>query len=218
MGNEKNPEALEDRETHADERIYSPSAARNREPILEVLNPYLASDARVFEVASGTGEHGIHMVSVRPDLTWQPSDRSEEALKSIEAWRRHSKLDGFLPPISIDACSDDWPPEEFRAIDVVICINMIHISPWTAGVGVMRGAGRALQPGGVLCLYGPFKQDGEHNAPSNVAFDKQLRATDPAWGIRDIVGVESEASQHGLRLDRIVEMPANNRILILTKS
>jgi len=169
----------------------------------------------VLEVASGTGEHALHFARAFPDLRWQPSDPEPAALGSIEAWRAESDLPNLLPPIRLDARPEDWP---VAAADAMLCINMIHISPWSATVGLMRGAGRLLEPGAPLYLYGPYRRAGIETAPSNAAFDESLKARDPAWGLRKLEDVIAEAETKGFALDRIVEMPANNLSVVLRKS
>src|SRR5207237_2186376 len=146
---------------------------------------------------------------------WQPSDPEPAALRSIEAWRAESGLFNLLPAISLDVRAADWPVPQ---ADAVLCINMVHISPWSATAGLMRGAGRLLEEGARLYLYGPWRRSGVETAPSNEAFDESLRARDPEWGLRDIEEVEAEAGRHGLQLERIVEMPASDLSLLLRKA
>ena len=185
----------------------APAAGRNREPIAAVLREALPARGTVLEVASGTGEHALFFAALFPGLDWQPSDPDPEALDSIRAWRREAGPANLLEPVELDAAAPDWAVE---AADAVLCINMVHISPWAATAGLMRGAGRLLPPGGPLILYGPYRRAGVPTAPSNEAFDRSLRARDPAWGLRELEAVEAEAGRHGLRLDRVFEMPANN--------
>jgi SAM-dependent methyltransferase len=199
----------------SDDRRSAPHVARNAEPIADVLRAVLPACGLVLEVASGTGEHSLHFARLFPNLRWQPSDPEPTALRSIEAWRARSGLVNLLPPVALDARAADWPVP--RA-DAILCINMIHISPWTATAGLMRGAGRLLAAGAPLYLYGPYRRAGIETAPSNEAFDESLRARDPDWGLRAVEEVVAEAAQHGLALDRIVEMPANNLSVILRKS
>src|SRR6185312_4006163 len=165
----------------------SPSTARNRQPILEVLAPRLAVGARVVEVASGAGEHAVFLAAALPQVRWQPTDRDAEALASIAAWRAASGPTNLAPPLRLDAAeASTWPAGPF---DAVVCINMIHISPWAASEGLMAGAGRVLTPGGRLFLYGPFLEADVGTAASNLAFDESLKARDAAWGIRDLAEV-----------------------------
>lgn len=197
-----------------DHRRSAPHVARNAGPIAEVLAEILPAHGLVLELASGTGEHVLHFAQEFPRLLWQPSDPEPASLRSIEAWRGDSGLFNLLPAISLDARAAEWPVPE---ADAILCINMIHISPWSATVGLMRGAGRLLGEGAPLYLYGPYRQDGVETAPSNEAFDESLRERDPEWGLRELEAVEEEAGKQGLRLDRVVEMPANNLSVIFRK-
>ncbi len=197
-----------------DHRRSAPHVARNAGPIAEVLAQILPAHGLVLELASGTGEHVLHFAQEFPRLLWQPSDPEPASLRSIEAWRGDSGLFNLLPAISLDARAAEWP---VPAADAILCINMIHISPWSATVGLMRGAGRLLGEGAPLYLYGPYRQDGVETAPSNEAFDESLRERDPEWGLRELEAVEEEAGKQGLRLDRVVEMPANNLSVIFRK-
>jgi SAM-dependent methyltransferase len=200
--------------TASDARQFSPSTARNRGPILDVLKRVLPQKGLIFEIASGTGEHAIHFARSLPEVTWQPSDPDSGARASIAAWIAAEKLPNVRAPLAFDVTSTPWPVE--RA-DAVLCINMIHISPWSAAEALLRGAARILPPGGVLFLYGPYKRDGRHTAPSNEAFDQDLRRRNPAWGVRDLADVEKTASAGGLRLSQIVEMPANNLSVVFVR-
>ncbi|MFW6023498.1 MAG: DUF938 domain-containing protein [Myxococcota bacterium] len=197
-----------------DARRHAPAAARNREPILAVLRRVLPVEGLVLEVASGTGEHARHFAAALPHLTWQPSDPDEGARASIDAWVGDAGLPNLRPALRLDASGAAWPLD--RA-DAVLCINMIHIAPWQACEGLMRGAGRLLPPGGVLFTYGPYRIDGEHTAPSNERFDASLRGRDPAWGVRDVADVARAAEAHGLQLDERVAMPANNFSLVFRR-
>ena len=197
-----------------DHRRSAPHVARNAGPIAEVLAEILPARGLVLELASGTGEHVLHFAQEFPRLLWQPSDPEPASLRSIEAWREDSGLFNLLPATSLDARAAEWP---VPAADAILCINMIHISPWSATVGLMRGAGRLLAEGAPLYLYGPYRRDGVETAPSNEAFDESLRERDPEWGLRELEAVEEEAGKQGLRLDRIVEMPANNLSAIFRK-
>jgi len=190
----------------------SPSTQRNRQPILEVLAPRLGRGARVLEVASGAGEHALFLAAALPGVSWQPTDRDADALASIAAWRAASGPANLAAPIRLDAAdAASWPAGPF---DAVVCINMIHISPWAASEGLMAGAGRVLTPGGRLFLYGPFLEAGVETAPSNLAFDQSLKARDPAWGIRDLAAVTALAAARGLTLAERIAMPANNLIVM----
>ena len=198
-----------------DERQSSPSTARNREPILAVLQRVLPERARVLEIASGAGEHAVFIARARPDLAWQLSDPEAVSRASIAAWIAHEKLPNVLPPLAIDVRADDWGVE--RTFDAIVAINMIHIAPWEAARGLFRGARRVLRPEGVLFLYGPFRRHGKHTAPSNEAFDQWLKQRDPAFGVRDLEAVEREARAGGFALHEVVEMPANNLSLIFNR-
>lgn len=198
-----------------DARLHAPAAARNRQPILDVLKAHLPSRGLVLEVASGTGEHAVHFARACPALVFQPSDPEPTHRTSIDAWTTALSLANVHPAIMLDVTAQSWP---VTAADVLVCINMIHIAPWTAAEGVMRGAGRVLPPGGLLYLYGPYKRGGGHTAPSNAAFDAGLRAQDPAWGVRDLEAVAALAAAQGFGGPLIVEMPANNLSLVLRKA
>ncbi len=194
----------------------SPSTARNRGPILEVLQPRLARAASVLEIASGAGEHAAFLAAALPHLTWAPSDPSPEARTSIAAWRATTALANLAAPLALDAADRaTWPDDP---VDAVVCINMVHISPWAATEGLMAGAGRLLSGGGQLFLYGPYLEADVPTAPSNLAFDESLRSRDPAWGLRRREDVEALAAGHGLTLAERIAMPANNLILVFAKA
>ncbi len=198
-----------------DPRRQSPAAARNCRPILEVLKQWLPERARVLELASGSGEHALAFATAMPGWQWQPSDPAAPALASIAAWREGAALPNLRAPIRLDATDPDgWPAESF---DAIVAINLIHISPWAVTEALMARAGERLVPGGVLYLYGPYRRCGEHTAPSNAAFDADLRRRDPRWGVRDLEAVAAEAERHGLALQRVVEMPANNLSVLLVR-
>lgn len=197
-----------------DHRRSAPHVARNAGPIAEILAGILPERGLVLEVASGTGEHILHFAEEFPKLLWQPSDPEPAALRSIEAWRAESGLFNLLPAVSLDARAAEWPVP--RA-DAILCINMIHISPWSATTGLMRGAGRLLGEGAPLYLYGPYRRADVETAPSNEAFDESLKERDPDWGLRELEEVAAEAGKNGLAVDRIVEMPANNLSVIFRK-
>ncbi|MFG1294777.1 DUF938 domain-containing protein [Xanthobacter variabilis] len=198
----------------AQARLSAPSVARNREPIFAVLDPLLAPSARVLEVASGSGEHAIFMARKRPDVVWQPSDPSPEARASTAAWVTAEGLSNVGAPLALDASADEWP---VGPVDVMVCINMLHISPWAATEGLMRGAGRHLPPGGPLYIYGAFHRAGVPTVESNAAFDRDLRRRDPRWGLRMLEDVEACAAAQGLDLAEMVAMPANNLSLVFRK-
>jgi hypothetical protein len=193
---------------------FAPAVARNREPILAVLRRVLPTRGTVLETASGTGEHAVWFATHLPHLTWQPTDIDPDALASIEAHRATAKLPNLLAPLALDVTAAVWA---VTRADAVVSINMIHISPWSAAVGLMAGASRLLAPGCTLYLYGPFKENGRHTAPTNAAFDAGLRARDPQWGLRDIDDVRALASKHGFDFAERVAMPANNLSLIFRR-
>ena len=199
----------------SDNRQHAPATARNRGPILDVLRLILPLSGPVLEVASGTGEHVVHFARAFPMLTWQPSDPSREARRSIDAWIAAGGLVNVRSPLDLDAACDSWPIAHAVAM---VCINMIHISPWASTEGLMRGAGRLLDAGAPLYLYGPFRQPAKPIAPSNAVFDEDLRNREPRWGLRDLDEVAASAGDHGFVLDRVVEMPANNLSVIFRKS
>jgi SAM-dependent methyltransferase len=197
------------------EALISPSVARNRDPILSVLRRVIPPIGQILEIASGTGEHAVHFAAALPHLIWQPTDRDEHALKSISAHRAVSGLSNLLVPLVLDAAAMEWP---VKRADAIVAINMVHISPWRATQGLMAGAGRILPPGGVLFLYGAYKENGAHTASSNEAFDLDLRRRNPEWGVRDLESVADLAREHGLDLVERVQMPANNLGLVFRRS
>ena len=193
-----------------------PSVVRNRDPILTVLRRALPPEARVLEVASGSGAHAAWFTTHVPGLSWQPSEHSAVRRSTIQQRRRDAPRPGFLAPIALDAASPkDWPTGRY---DAVVNINMTHISPWEATCGLLQGASTVLVGGGLLVLYGPFSVGGQHTAPSNARFDRSLRAQDPRWGVRDVGDLVTEGRGAGLRLREQVPMPANNFVLIFEKS
>ena len=203
-------------------RRSAPATARNRQPILEVMRRVFTCEqlppaSLVLEIASGTGEHAAFFSASFPELVWQPSDASADALASIEAWRPEGSAK-LCAPLLLNVTAEPWPLSEAQAeAQAVVNINMIHIAPWEACLGLMRGAGRALAPGGLLLMYGPYRLAGQHTAPSNESFDASLRERDPAWGIRDLDAVVAEAEQAGLALREKVAMPANNFTLLFSR-
>jgi SAM-dependent methyltransferase len=192
-------------------RLSAPAALRNREPIAAVLADWLPQAGLVLEVASGSGEHAVHFARRFPDLEWQPSDPDPSAKASIEAWRADSGLANLRAPVVLDAAATPWPVE--RA-DAVLNINMVHISPWDAALGLLDGAARLLPAGGRLILYGPWIAEGVETAPSNLAFDADLKRRNPAWGLRSVEDFAREAAARGLALSGQMAMPANNRMLL----
>ncbi|WP_454828359.1 DUF938 domain-containing protein [Paraburkholderia xenovorans] len=195
-------------------RQRSPSAERNREPILCVLREALPATGRVLEIASGTGQHAVCFARAMPGLDWQPSDADAAARASIAAWIAHEGLANVREPLALDVHQPDWGVD---TLDAVVCINMIHISPWSATQALFAGASRRLADGGVLYLYGPYKRGGAHTSPSNDAFDQQLCSRDPAWGVRDMETVVALGASVGLVCDGPLAMPANNFSLVFRK-
>ncbi len=209
------PVALENRDKGGDGRRYSPSAARNREPIRDVLAPVLRAPTRLLEIASGTGEHGAFLTKELPVLNWTYSDIDPESLASQRAWQRADKTGRLSGPLRIDASTEDWgDAERLAPWDAIFSANMVHIAPWAAAEGLLRGAGRLLKPGGLLILYGPFARSGII-APSNAAFDESLKSRNSGWGVRDLdIEVLPLARNAGLALKTVTEMPANNLTVI----
>lgn len=169
------------------------------------------------EIASGSGEHAAYLTPrLENGLFWAPSDRDADALASIDSHASDAGTDRIEPAQALDVSKDDWAP--VRPIDAIFCANMIHIAPWVAGLGLLKGAGRLLPPDGVLILYGPFKREGAHTAPSNAAFDESLRERDPSWGVRDLDrDVIPCAAEAGLTLEKVIDMPANNLIAVFRR-
>jgi Protein of unknown function (DUF938) len=196
-------------------RLFSAAASRNREPILDVLRRILPKQGLVLEIASGSGEHVVHFAAALPELTFAPSDPSSKARESIAAWTASAGLGNIHAPLALDATSSAWPVEQ---ADAIICINMVHISPWIATEGLFAIASKILSAGAPLYLYGPYKRAGAHTAPSNVDFDASLRAQNPSWGVRDLETVAELAQNAGFIGPEIIEMPANNLSLIFRRA
>jgi 16S rRNA G966 N2-methylase RsmD len=201
-----------------DTRQYSPATQRNRQPIFDVLTKVLLSGSNILEIASGTGEHAIFFASQLKSCHWIPSDINPLARESIKAWKNTQAVDNLNLPLSIDVTQENWQQQlKNKEIDAIININMIHIAPWTACLGLMTGAGQILPSGGILYLYGPYKRNGEHTAPSNDSFDRSLREQNPLWGVRDLEAVIEAAAAAKLRLQKVIEMPANNFSVIFSR-
>ena len=194
-----------------DARRSAPAALRNREPIAQVLSDWLPDRGRVLEIASGTGEHAVWMAERFPELEWQPSDVHPDALQSIAAWREASALPNVLEPVAIDASSPPWP---VTRADAVLSINMAHISPWEASLGLIAGSAAILPEHGALILYGPWLKDDIETAATNSAFDADLKRRDPAWGLRRVEDFEAAAKEKGFELTAWRPMPANNLMLL----
>lgn len=200
--------------TDVSNKRHAPATDRNRDPILAVLKRVLPSGGLVLEVASGSGQHAVYFAAGLPDRAWQPTDADPAARESILAWSAEAALPNLRPPLALDAAAAEWP---VATADAIVCINMVHISPWSAACGLFTGAGRVLPERGVLFLYGPYRFDGAFTALSNEEFDASLRARDPAWGVRDLRDLESLARDSGLVLDEVVPMPANNHSLVFRR-
>ena len=193
---------------------HAPAAGRNREPIAAVLTEELPETGLVLEVASGSGEHAVHFARTYSRLDWQPSDPDPEALASIAAWSDEAGLANLREPILIDASAGDWPMSQ---ADAVLCINMVHISPVAATEGLVAGAARLLAAGAPFILYGPYLEADVETAPSNLAFDLDLKARNPEWGLRSVEWLDALAAAHGFARTRRVAMPANNLTLVYRK-
>lgn len=190
---------------------FAPAAERNREPILEVLRRVLPASGTVLEIASGTGQHAVFFSERLPQLRWQPSDPAADALRSIRAWVSEEARENLLAPIDLDVRSKPWP---VARADAMLCINMIHVSPWEASEALFEGAQRLLSADAPLVTYGPYRVHGEHTAPSNAAFDQSLRSRNPRWGVRDIDELSELATRTDFTLEESVLMPANNMTLV----
>jgi SAM-dependent methyltransferase len=213
--------------SNSDRRQYAPATDRNRDPILSVLQDVLPPDGTVLEISSGTGQHAIFFAPRLAPRRWLPSDISPLALDSIAAWQTDYPCETLYPPIQLDVCQAVWPVEpscppaladfDTTSIQAIVSINMVHISPWDATLGLLAGARRLLPIGGVLYLYGPYKRNGQHTAPSNAAFDVSLRSQNPQWGIRNLEDVIEVAIAHQLTLMNVIEMPANNLSVVFQR-
>ena len=203
----------------SDGRLRSPAFERNAEPIRAVLEKLIGAEGAVLEIGSGTGQHAAHFAAAFPNHLWVPSDCQPDHLRSIAAWRRSAGVPNLSEPLELDATSDWAGRAEVVALRpaAVFAANVIHIAPWAVAEGIVAGAGRVLEPGRPLVLYGPFRQDGRHVGEGNRRFDTALRAQDPAWGIRDSAEVAQIARSAGLGPPETHEMPANNRILVFRR-
>lgn len=208
----------EARSRAADARQYSPSAARNRDQILDALTRVLPKKGIALEIGSGTGEHTAYFAKALPGLIWLPSDPDYGSRLSIEAWIATEGLANVRAPVALDVRQEIWGVEGDAPLDAMISLNMLHIAPWEAALMLLTGAGRLLGPGGVLFFYGPFMLGGTHTAPSNAAFDTDLKKRDPRWGVRDVDDLVREGALRGLELREVVKMPANNLSLIFVKA
>ena len=194
----------------------SPASDRNKEPILDVLRPLLPSHGKVLEIASGTGQHVVHFAAAAPQLVWQPTDPDADSRTAIDARVRASGLGNIRPALELDVHADDWPA---TPASLLVCINMIHIAPWSATAALFAGAAQVLAAAASsrILLYGPYREQGRHTAESNAQFDASLRARNPAWGVRDVDDVTAVAAAHGFQRESMVRMPANNLCLVFTR-
>jgi SAM-dependent methyltransferase len=203
---------------HADElpdgRLVVSSAERNRGPILKVLERVLPRTGLVLEVASGTGQHVVHFAQALEWLSWQPTDMDAACRRSITAWLATAEFANVRQPLDLDVRELPW---RVPTLDAIVCLNLIHIAPWSVATALFTGAGLALRENGLLYLYGPYSVQGRHTAPSNAAFDSALRAENPEWGLRDLKEVESLAKDKGFDLAETIEMPANNLSVLFRK-
>lgn len=198
-----------------EEKRHAPATLRNRDAIAAVLADWLPATGTALEIASGSGEHAVHFAAAFPHLDWQPSDPDPAGLTSIAAYRAEAGLANLAPPVALDAASADWPVD--RA-DAILCINMVHISPWEATPGLFAGAARLLEPGAALILYGPYTEPDVPTAASNLAFDTSLRSRNPAWGLRDTDAVKAAAADAGFVFAERRVMPANNLMLLFRRT
>ncbi|MCO4771382.1 MAG: DUF938 domain-containing protein [Deltaproteobacteria bacterium] len=197
-------------------KLNSPSSLRNRDVILDVLRTCAPTRGFALETSAGSGHHSVHFAAAFPELQWQPTDLSDEALRSIAAFREEAALPNLLAPQRLDVTDATWAPCPDGA-DLVVSINMIHISPWETAVGLFAGAARVLRPGGVLFTYGPYLVDGEFTAPSNERFEGWLKSLDPSYGQRDLDALNELATAGGLVREQLIPMPANNFSVIYRK-
>jgi len=202
-------------ERQADGKWFIPAAERNKGPILDILARVLPRQGVVLEVASGTGQHVVHFAKALPGLAWQPSDPDPELRASIALHVKEQQLANVNPPIDLEVTRLPWP---LQTADAVVCINMIHVAPWSATPALFKGAKALLSAQHVLLLYGPYRRFGQHTSKSNEQFDSDLRAQDPEWGLRDLEAVSEAAASSAFMLDEIVEMPANNFSLIFKRT
>lgn len=195
------------------DRLFSGSAERNTAPIGDVLQRFLPERGAVLEIASGSGQHASAFAARFPGLRWQPSDPDAGARHSIATYANE---DGSVPeaPLDLDVADPAWPDRAAGPYDAIYTANLLHISPWRTALGLFAGSPRVLKPGGLLLVYGPFVRSGDFVGEGNIAFDRSLRGRDPAWGIRDLDDVLPAAAGEGLRLRELVEMPANNALLV----
>ncbi|NPC56318.1 DUF938 domain-containing protein [Caenimonas soli] len=200
---------------------HSPAADRNKQPILDVLRRVLPARGTALEIASGTGQHVAWFAAALPEWTWQPTDANASALPAIAAWAAQAALTNVRPPLLLDVMAPQWPaqgPPFTEPFDAIYCANMLHIAPWATCAALMQGSAAHLAPGGVLVTYGPYLEDDVPTAPGNLSFDRSLRASNPAWGIRRLEDVARAAHRAGLVLRERHAMPANNLLLVFERS
>lgn len=205
----------------ADARQFAAATLRNRDPILAVLDRVLPAEGTMLEIGSGSGEHAVYFAPRLKGRHWLPSDAAPDKRMSIAAWMEAEPSDNILKPVNIDTCAHHWAVERIipsPRIVAIVSMNMIHIAPWRACLGLLAGAGRILKRGQILYLYGPFMRDGKHTAPSNESFDDRLQVENPEWGLRELEMVADAASLQGLDLAEVVEMPANNLSVIFRRA
>ena len=201
-------------ERRADGEYFAASADRNKEPILEVLRRVLPRTGVVLEIASGTGQHAVHFAHALAPITWQPTEIDPALHESVRLRVEAARLPNLRPPVFLDVGSPAWP---IARADAIVCINMIHVAPWETTLALLDGAARTLVPGGVLFLYGAYRRDGRHTAPSNAQFDAALHANDPRWGVRDLGEVGDAAKARRLDFIEAVEMPSNNLSVVFQR-
>jgi SAM-dependent methyltransferase len=199
----------------AEGRLDAPAFHRNHDPIWSAIGPWLTQqDGDALEIGSGTGQHIVEFARQAPRLTWWPSDIVDAHLRSVAAWSAQAALTNLRPPQSLDLTDPAWQPADVeRKLAAIICINVLHIAPWTVSQNLLGGAGRLLRPGGRLFIYGPFMRDGAHTALSNTEFDTSLRAKNPDWGVRDIAALSELVQRSGLLPFDVTSMPSNNFVL-----
>jgi hypothetical protein len=198
-----------------DERLHAPAAARNGEAILEVLKALQRPGLQVLEIGSGPGQHGALFAGALPEILWQPSDPDPRMRASERAWGQDIR--NMADPLDLDVLKPNWWIGVPGPVDMMISINMLHCAPKDAVEGLAAGAGRLLEPGSALLLYGPFTFNGLHGADSNKNFDRMLRQQNPEWGVRDLNDIAAAGQRHGMAYERYVEMPSNNHILMLRR-
>ena len=196
-------------------KLYAPATLKNRESILSILKLTLPKNGLVLEIASGSGEHAAYFAPRLEGLTWQPSAPSPESQASISSWAEETQSGNLLTPVELDVLVEPWPVLQ---ADAIVCINMIHISPWAVTKSLIAGAGRTLRTGGILYLYGPYKVNGEHTSLSNQTFHESLKSRDSQWGIRDLTDIISEAKTQGLMHTQSIQMPTNNQSVIFERT